>query len=137
MSMNAVINRIYAQVILVHLLDYKAIFWKFAPDICNLSIFLRNDALHTFYNVVEQLDRYDTGGRVCTNTFGGFRCDCPSGYSIDPKSGICQDVDECKNPYTVCGLDSECQNSLGSYRFDMLENILRCKTLHARLSFIV
>ena len=82
------------------------------------------------YYVVEQLDRYGTGGRICTNTFGGFRCDCPSGYSVDPKSGICQDVDECKNPYTVCGLDSECQNSLGSYRLDMLENNVRTESLN-------
>ena len=26
------------------------------------------------------------------------------------------DIDECLNPYVVCGVDSECQNSEGSYR---------------------
>ena len=26
------------------------------------------------------------------------------------------DIDECLNPYVVCGVDSECQNSQGSYR---------------------
>lgn len=31
--------------------------------------------------------------------------------------GKCQDIDECrKNPFVVCGVDSECRNSLGSYR---------------------
>ena len=27
-----------------------------------------------------------------------------------------KDIDECLNPYVVCGVDSECQNSQGSYR---------------------
>ena len=56
------------------------------------------------------------GGRECINTFGGFRCDCPPGYNINPDTENCEDIDECQNPYTVCGQDSECQNSLGSYR---------------------
>ena len=41
------------------------------------------------------------------------------GYSFNVvtiSSKYCLDIDECLNPYVVCGVDSECQNSLGSYR---------------------
>ena len=39
---------------------------------------------------------------------------CPSSFTYFIIS--LKDIDECLNPYVVCGVDSECQNSQGSYR---------------------
>ncbi len=60
------------------------------------------------------------GGKLCTNIVGGYRCDCPAGFRVDPVTDTCQDIDECKNPYTVCGTDSECINRLISNYFQFV-----------------
>ena len=39
------------------------------------------------------------------------------GYEFSATTGQCEDIDECtKSGHSTCGIDSECQNSFGSYR---------------------
>uniref|UniRef100_A0A3B1JMS0 Fibrillin 1 n=1 Tax=Astyanax mexicanus TaxID=7994 RepID=A0A3B1JMS0_ASTMX len=49
----------------------------------------------------------------CINTDGGFRCECPTGYSLDSSRVNCTDTDECKdgNP---CG-NGTCNNVFGGF----------------------
>ncbi|XP_025082446.1 uncharacterized protein LOC112557056 isoform X3 [Pomacea canaliculata] len=49
----------------------------------------------------------------CLNLQGGYRCQCPPGYTTD-QSNICRDIDECTSSPSPCG--QICENSLGSYR---------------------
>ncbi|XP_075720635.1 thrombomodulin-like [Rhinoderma darwinii] len=48
----------------------------------------------------------------CTNTIGGFVCDCNPGFEI--VEATCVDIDECINPTTLC--EQECENFPGGYR---------------------
>ncbi len=50
-------------------------------------------------------------------TYRFWNCYPFLGYEFSALTGQCEDIDECtKSSYSVCGLDSECQNSYGSYR---------------------
>ena len=49
---------------------------------------------------------------VCTNTDGGFACECKSGYQGDGLS--CTDVDECLAGTDTCGT-LPCVNTVGSF----------------------
>ena len=64
---------------------------------------------------------------VCTNSIGGFDCNCPSGYTYNLlsqsaaycvndtcKPRICTDINECGIPGT-CGANQDCKNTLGGY----------------------
>ena len=45
------------------------------------------------------------------------RCKCGMGFQASRTTGQCEDINECNVGRTdVCGVDSECQNSIGSYR---------------------
>ena len=47
------------------------------------------------------------------------RCECPTGFRASRSTGQCEDIDECvaRGPGSAaCGIDTECQNSPGSYR---------------------
>lgn len=48
----------------------------------------------------------------CINTAGGYFCQCPPGFSGNPKLS-CADVDECAS--RPCGPNSICENSPGSF----------------------
>ena len=49
------------------------------------------------------------------NTQASYRCECKEGYR-ENSDGLCEDIDECTNPFLYCGSESECQNTQGSYR---------------------
>lgn len=58
-------------------------------------------------------------GKECLNTVGSFICTCATGFKLNQDTGACVDIDECEvTRGNACGIDSECQNSAGSYRFD-------------------
>ncbi|XP_053372976.1 fibrillin-1-like [Mercenaria mercenaria] len=50
---------------------------------------------------------------ICTNTRGGFTCNCLSGY-FNNSNGQCEDTNECNNPQmNTCA--QNCENTPGSY----------------------
>lgn len=49
----------------------------------------------------------------CHNTPGGYFCQCPTGYSGNPKLA-CQDIDECAAH--ICGPNTQCKNAPGSFK---------------------
>lgn len=51
----------------------------------------------------------------CVNTPGGYFCQCPAGFSGNPKVA-CLDIDECAAH--ACGPNSQCRNAPGSYKCD-------------------
>ncbi|CAH1237975.1 FBN3 [Branchiostoma lanceolatum] len=51
---------------------------------------------------------------ICTNTLGGYTCECPAGY--DGNGTHCEDVDECATSNaTNCDDHAYCQNLAGGY----------------------
>uniref|UniRef100_A0A1I8GGZ4 EGF-like domain-containing protein n=1 Tax=Macrostomum lignano TaxID=282301 RepID=A0A1I8GGZ4_9PLAT len=52
--------------------------------------------------------------RVCNNTEGSYICNCSSGYSLQPSSGQCVDINECSDNPTICQ-NGTCVNTPGSY----------------------
>ncbi len=50
---------------------------------------------------------------TCTNTTGAYTCECPAGYAFDGKT--CADVNECTATPDICGADTSCVNSPGSF----------------------
>ncbi|XP_062564121.1 fibulin-2 isoform X2 [Armigeres subalbatus] len=56
--------------------------------------------------------------QICKNKRGGYVCLCPSGYVIG-RNHRCEDINECDlHKGKVCPHNSECINTLGSYRCD-------------------
>ncbi|KAM4697757.1 uromodulin-like [Rhinophrynus dorsalis] len=52
---------------------------------------------------------------ICLNTFGSYKCVCPSGY-INGSGNSCVDVNECSTPsLNRCHPSATCINSIGSY----------------------
>lgn len=54
-------------------------------------------------------------GAQCVNTQGGYFCQCPPGFSGNPKVS-CVDIDECAAH--ACGPNAQCKNLPGSYQCD-------------------
>lgn len=52
-------------------------------------------------------------GAQCINTQGGYFCQCPPGFSGNPKVA-CLDIDECASH--ACGPSAQCKNTPGSYK---------------------
>ncbi|XP_026173673.1 latent-transforming growth factor beta-binding protein 4 isoform X2 [Mastacembelus armatus] len=52
--------------------------------------------------------------RVCVNTVGSFRCDCPLGYRSSGLGRQCRDINECLEG-DFCFSRGECVNTPGSY----------------------
>lgn len=52
-------------------------------------------------------------GAQCINTQGGYFCQCPPGFSGNPKVA-CLDIDECASH--ACGPSALCKNTPGSYK---------------------
>ena len=50
----------------------------------------------------------------CTNTDGGFKCECLPGFALSQSGLSCADVDECAENARIC-LRGVCVNSPGSY----------------------
>ncbi|XP_056013331.1 fibroblast growth factor receptor 4-like isoform X4 [Ostrea edulis] len=68
--------------------------------------------------MIQDIDEcsYDSqicGSAECSNTMGGYECDCSSGYSF--QNGTCQDIDECSlENKKVC--DHICTNTDGGFQ---------------------
>jgi len=52
-------------------------------------------------------------GAQCVNTRGAYFCQCPPGFSGNPKVA-CVDIDECASQ--ACGPNAQCKNLPGSYK---------------------
>ncbi|XP_033109507.1 fibrillin-2-like [Anneissia japonica] len=53
-------------------------------------------------------------GGKCVNTFGSYRCDCPSGLRYDEQMKICRDINECVEYPNACS-PGFCRNNIGNY----------------------
>ncbi|KAM9318546.1 LOW QUALITY PROTEIN: latent-transforming growth factor beta-binding protein 4 [Pholidichthys leucotaenia] len=74
---------------------------------------------HSVRGVCTDVDECATVGacepeRVCVNTVGSFRCDCPPGYRTTGLGRQCRDVNECLVA-DHCFSRGECVNTPGSY----------------------
>ena len=68
-----------------------------------------------------------SSNQICENTEGSFECTeanadldsvikCPRGYSLDPLTNQCLDINECATGTHNCNEESQrCDNTLGSY----------------------
>ena len=55
-------------------------------------------------------------GATCTNTPGGYSCDCGVGYTVNPATGACEDIDECATGVHDCDPVAEvCVNLPGGF----------------------
>lgn len=54
--------------------------------------------------------------QICTKTPEGLKCGCREGFSLDPLTGACQDINECEKETHHCSEMQRCENSLGSYQ---------------------
>ncbi|XP_073706971.1 latent-transforming growth factor beta-binding protein 4 isoform X2 [Garra rufa] len=83
--------------------------------VCDLGFNLQDG---TCVDMDECLDELQCPGQQCLNSPGSYKCvPCRDGHSM--QNGRCSDVDECVSP-NVCGLQSVCVNTDGSYRCDCL-----------------
>ncbi|XP_070543673.1 LOW QUALITY PROTEIN: fibrillin-2-like [Ptychodera flava] len=51
---------------------------------------------------------------ICRNTVGSFKCECMSGFSLDPSGMNCSDINECRITRGICG-NGTCVNTPGSF----------------------
>ena len=57
---------------------------------------------------------------TCVNQFGSYKCDCQQGFEVNPATGECIDVDECKTRFDICQ-NGRCKNIPGGFRCECLE----------------
>ncbi|XP_026768070.3 hemicentin-1 isoform X3 [Pangasianodon hypophthalmus] len=71
---------------------------------------------HRCFDINECLRSVCPSHQQCKNTDGGYQCfdNCPSGMT-QAESGVCVDVDECKDGSHMCRYSQICQNTLGGY----------------------
>ncbi|XP_030290564.1 low-density lipoprotein receptor-related protein 2 isoform X2 [Sparus aurata] len=50
---------------------------------------------------------------VCVDEDWGALCACPDGYKLSPNGAVCEDLDECAQPFSPCM--HHCTNTVGSY----------------------
>nr|XP_055030137.1 latent-transforming growth factor beta-binding protein 4 isoform X2 [Misgurnus anguillicaudatus] len=83
--------------------------------ICSLGFQLKDG---TCADIDECLDPLQCPGQQCLNSLGSYRCvRCRDGHSM--QNGRCTDIDECASAQ-ICGSQSLCVNTDGSYRCDCL-----------------
>ncbi|XP_059609704.1 fibulin-2 isoform X2 [Phlebotomus argentipes] len=75
-------------------------------------------------------DACDTN-QICTNEPGGFRCDCRTGFSMDPVTNACIDINECQINIHDCHETQRCDNTIGSYSCIRLQSCGTGYTLNA------
>ncbi|XP_051580184.1 latent-transforming growth factor beta-binding protein 4-like isoform X3 [Myxocyprinus asiaticus] len=69
-------------------------------------------------DIDECLDQLQCPGQQCVNSPGSYKCvPCRDGHSM--QNGRCTDIDECLSTQ-ICGSQSLCVNTDGSYRCDCL-----------------
>uniref|UniRef100_A0A336K111 CSON005259 protein n=1 Tax=Culicoides sonorensis TaxID=179676 RepID=A0A336K111_CULSO len=69
--------------------------------------------------------------QTCTNEIGGFRCDCKIGFTLDPKTKACVDINECQINNHECLESQRCDNTIGSYTCIRLQSCGTGYTLNA------
>ncbi|KAK3540674.1 hypothetical protein QTP70_034595, partial [Hemibagrus guttatus] len=71
---------------------------------------------HRCFDINECLRSVCPSHQQCKNTDGGYQCfdSCPSGMT-QTETGVCVDVDECKDGSHMCRYRQICQNTLGGY----------------------
>ncbi|XP_034564755.1 low-density lipoprotein receptor-related protein 2-like isoform X2 [Notolabrus celidotus] len=50
---------------------------------------------------------------VCVDEAWGALCACPDGYKLSTNGAVCEDLDECAQPFAPCS--HHCTNTIGSY----------------------
>uniref|UniRef100_A0A183C9Z8 EGF-like domain-containing protein n=1 Tax=Globodera pallida TaxID=36090 RepID=A0A183C9Z8_GLOPA len=73
----------------------------------------------------EQITVCPQENTVCTNFVGGFDCQCKSGFSGDPLTGGCKDINECEMADHYCGSNANCTNLVGTFRCECLDGFER------------
>ncbi|XP_040205585.1 uncharacterized protein LOC120936885 [Rana temporaria] len=54
--------------------------------------------------------------QICNNNVDGYNCSCDEGYEVNSlNSSLCDDIDECANFTSPCGINANCTNSIGNY----------------------
>uniref|UniRef100_A0A1B0CWY4 Putative latent-transforming growth factor beta-binding protein 4 n=1 Tax=Lutzomyia longipalpis TaxID=7200 RepID=A0A1B0CWY4_LUTLO len=69
--------------------------------------------------------------QICTNEIGGFRCDCRTGFILDPVTNACIDINECQINNHECLETQRCDNTIGSYTCIRLQSCGTGYTLNA------
>ncbi|XP_060737332.1 hemicentin-1 isoform X1 [Tachysurus vachellii] len=71
---------------------------------------------HRCFDINECLRSVCPSHQQCKNTDGGYQCfdSCSSGMTL-AETGVCVDVDECKDGSHMCRYSQICQNTLGGY----------------------
>ncbi|XP_058246105.1 hemicentin-1 isoform X2 [Hemibagrus wyckioides] len=71
---------------------------------------------HRCFDINECLRSVCPSHQQCKNTDGGYQCfdSCPSGMT-QTETGVCVDVDECKDGSHMCRYRQICQNTRGGY----------------------
>ncbi|PIN98026.1 hypothetical protein AB205_0044200, partial [Aquarana catesbeiana] len=54
--------------------------------------------------------------QICNNNVKGYNCSCGKGYKVNSlNSSLCDDIDECANITSPCGINANCTNVPGNY----------------------
>ncbi|RWS04979.1 fibulin-1-like protein, partial [Dinothrombium tinctorium] len=76
------------------------------------------DECEYFRQLKRNNSNYSIHGRpcqaICTNTPGSYKCDCPTGFTLN--GHMCDDINECENKAKCGSIDSTCLNVPGDYK---------------------
>ncbi|KAK1128171.1 hypothetical protein K0M31_002643 [Melipona bicolor] len=71
---------------------------------------------HTCEDIDECFTNNGGCSHVCLNTPGSAFCLCPDGFYLTNDWKTCQDVNECENASKVCANNTDCENTIGSFK---------------------